>query len=110
MVLGCFLAMLKRRASKRFVLAESGQDSVWDASVDSNTSITVDRNANNTNITEMNIQNETPPSSPPPTPSLSSSSSSPSLSPQQQSTEPEQKNLLTVPKTQAQVEVNQGLK
>lgn len=40
MVLGCILvyiiAMLKRRASKRFVLAESGQDDVvWDSSVDS---------------------------------------------------------------------------
>lgn len=102
MVLGCFLAMLKRRASKRFVLAESGQDNVWDSSVDSNPSITVDRNANDTNNTEMNIQNETPPSSPPP----------PSLSPPPPS-QPEQKcdqNLLTVPKTQAQVEVNQGLK
>lgn len=97
MVLGCFLAMLKRRASKRFVLAESGQDNVWDSSVDSNTSITVDRNDNNTNNTEMNIQNETPPSSPPPPPV-------------QPPTQPEQKNLLTVPKTQAQVEVNQGLK
>lgn len=108
MVLGCLLAMLKRRASKRFVLAESGQDNVWDSSVDSNTSITVDRNANNTNNTEMNIQNETPPpSSPPRTPPPSSSSTS-SLS--QPPTQPEQKNLLTVPKTQAQVEVNQGLK
>lgn len=96
------MAMLKRRASKRFVLAESGQDNVWDSSVDSNTSITVDRNANNTNNTEMNIQNETPPSSPPPSPSSSSSPLTP--------TQPEQTNLLTVPKTQAQVEVNQGLK
>lgn len=39
MVIGCILAlivaMLKRRASKRFVLAESGQDDVaWDSTVD----------------------------------------------------------------------------
>lgn len=50
MVLGCLIAfaiaMLKRRASKRFVLAESGQDNVWDSSVDSDPNITVDRNAN----------------------------------------------------------------
>lgn len=33
--------MLKRRASKRFVLAEGGQDDVvWDSSVDSNGNIT----------------------------------------------------------------------
>lgn len=102
------MAMLKRRASKRFVLAESGQDNVWDSSVDSNTSITVDRNANNTNNTEMNIQNETPPPPSSPPPPTSSSTSPPSLT--QPPPQPEQKNLLTVPKTQAQVEFTKGLK
>lgn len=43
MVIGCLLAafnaMLKRRASKRFVLAESGQEDVaWDSTVDNDNS------------------------------------------------------------------------
>lgn len=62
MVLGCLfafvIAMLKRRASKRFVLAESGQEDVaWDSSVDSKDAsasnyiriISSDTNANSTN-------------------------------------------------------------
>lgn len=37
------LTMLKRRASKRFVLVESGeQSSSWDATVDNNNQINVD--------------------------------------------------------------------
>lgn len=58
MVLGCVFAfvfgMLKRRASKRFVLAESGQEDVaWDSSVDNNNAtgsniriVSCDTNAN----------------------------------------------------------------
>lgn len=87
MVLGCILAftiaMLKRRASKRFVLAESGQDNVWDSSVDSNPSITVDGNDNDNN-TDMNTETV-----------LSESTS---------------ENHLTVPQTTAAVELNPGLK
>lgn len=90
MVLGCLLAfaiaMLKRRASKRFVLAESGQDNVWDSSVDNNPSITVDRNANNTNMS--NTEN------------VSAVSTTTTTS----------ENHLTVPQTAASVAINQGLK
>lgn len=55
MVLGCLLAfaiaMLKRRASKRFVLAESGQNDVWDSTVDNypNAESNPDNNMNNEN-------------------------------------------------------------
>lgn len=95
MVLGCFLAfanaMLKRRASKRFVLAESGQDNVWDSSVDNNPTITVDRNANNTNTNNTNSTNM----------NTQQSDSSEQIS---------DSNRLTVPTTAAAKEVNQGLK
>lgn len=92
MVLGCLVTfaidMLKRRASKRFVLAESGQDGHWDSSVDNNPNITVDRNANQTD--EMSTQSVSSPTS--------------ETSPPTTST-----NHLTVPKTTT-VELNQGLK
>lgn len=85
MVLGCLFAfamsMLKRRASKRFVLAESGQDNIWDSSVDN---IVIDKNANNT---EMSSQ---------------------SVTASESTTTDSSNNLLTVPKTT--VELNQGLK
>lgn len=86
MVLGCLVAfkieMLKRRASKRFVLGESGQDNIWDSSVDNSPTpnITVDRNANDTNMSTQGVSSE--------------STSG---------------NHLAVPKTTA-VEPNQGLK
>lgn len=84
MVTGCQLAfaiaMLKRRASKRFVLAESGQNDVWDSSVD---------DPINSNADEHIIIN------------MSNSSTSNN----QSST-----NRLTVPKTTATLDVSQGLK
>lgn len=101
MVLGCFFAfanaMLKRRASKRFVLAESGQDNVWDSSVDNNPSITVDTNTNDTNntdSTEMNTQNN------------SSEQTTTTTTPAPTTSE----NRLTVPQTAAANEVSKGLK
>ncbi|XP_031639002.1 acetyl-CoA carboxylase isoform X2 [Contarinia nasturtii] len=100
MVLGCLLAfvidMLKRRASKRFVLAESGQDDVWDSSVDNIPNITVDRNANNSNMNTESTTTTTitTTTTPPPTSSASTQTTS--------------ENHLTVPKTT--VELNQGLK
>lgn len=103
MVLGCLLAfaiaMLKRRASKRFVLAESGQDNVWDSSVDNNPSITVDRNANDTNMSNtqnVSAESTTPTPTPTPTPTTTTTTTITS------------ENHLTVPKTA--VELNQGLK
>ena len=39
--------MLKRRPSKRFVLAESGQDSSWDASTDNDPNINATINVEN---------------------------------------------------------------
>lgn len=103
MVLGCLLAfvidMLKRRASKRFVLAESGQDDVWDSSVDNIPNITVDRNANNSNMnTEATTTTTTTTVTMTATPSTSSAS-----------TQTTSNNHLTVPKTTT-VELNQGLK
>lgn len=54
---GCFLAvfnaMLKRRASKRFVLAESGQEDVaWDSTLDN------ENNEQNTNADSPNSEND----------------------------------------------------
>lgn len=101
MVLGCIVSfaidMLKRRASKRFVLAESGEPTTWDSSVDSNPNITVDRNANSAD--EMSTQNVSP--------SSSSSEMSPTTTTATQTTP--STNHLTVPKTTT-VELNQGLK
>lgn len=96
MVLGCLVSfaidMLKRRASKRFVLAETGQDGHWDSSVDNNPNITVEGNANNTD--EMSTPTVSPSETPMPTPTPTPTTST---------------NHLTVPKTTT-VELNQGLK
>lgn len=68
--------MLKRRASKRFVLAENGQEDVaWDSSIDNNNAsasntiriLSSDTNANIPN----NIQSENATTAPTPTSTLS---------------------------------------
>lgn len=75
-VLAFVIAMLKRRASKRFVLAENGQEDVaWDSSIDNNNAsasntiriLSSDTNANIPN----NIQSENATTAPTPTSTLS---------------------------------------
>lgn len=84
MVTGCQLAfaiaMLERRASKRFVLAESGQSDVWDSSVDDPSTSNADEHI------IINMSNGSTPNN-------------------QSST-----NRLTVPKTTETLDVSQGLK
>lgn len=81
MVLSCVLAfviaMLKRRASKRFVLAESGQEDVaWDSSVDNNnasasTNIRIIGCDTNANSTTNNVLSENATTAPTTTSTLS---------------------------------------
>lgn len=75
-VLAFVIAMLKRRASKRFVLAENGQEDVaWDSSIDNNNAsasntiriLSSDTNANIPN----NIQSENATTAPTTTSTLS---------------------------------------
>lgn len=49
-LLAVLYAMLKRRASKRFVLAESGQDTVaWDSTLDNEDTNAENQNSENDN-------------------------------------------------------------
>lgn len=51
-----YKTMLKRRASKRFVLAESGQDDVaWDSTVDNNEVQTSSENSVNDSEQNLNL-------------------------------------------------------
>lgn len=53
--------MLKRRPSKRFVLAESGEESTWDSTVDKVEDTTNDNgNTNNNNYNDIDHSTDVP--------------------------------------------------